>query len=455
MPIKYLTDKAKKWSDKSAPVDEPVEGQDVAFQTEGLSAAGGGAGKIDLTAVAFCQNCDAALAGPYCTTCGQKDDDLRRPFFSFFNDLLEGLFNLDSRIWKTLAVLLLMPGKLTKDFMEGKRARYMAPVRLYIGVSVVFFLLVWLLDVALLDIRLERKDLPPTPPEVSADQDAAAGAQASGQLNQDEDINIIAATTEPTIPTVPGAREPASPNVGKIIQKVIEEIEEDDSLSAAELANKDLKDIEQAVKQAEEELKEVVNEEGDDVGVEVNADGFPYSFSVTAFSKLKEDDERIGLTEEDLNKLKFSDSESEKMFKPFFLGLSDGFKDPAKFNALFNDWLPRVLFVLVPVFAMILRLFHWGQKRYYVHQLVFSLHFHSFLFLMMSSFAVLMPLYGSHFAAPIFWIGSSIYLIIALKVGENQSWIRAFLKAGFIWVSYAVLLTGGLAYGVFEGLRQL
>jgi hypothetical protein len=107
---------------------------------------------------------------------------------------------------------------------------------------------------------------------------------------------------------------------------------------------------------------------------------------------------------------------------------------------------------MVPFFALILRLFHWGKKRFYFNQLIFSLHFHSFLFLIFIGFIFIIPVTGAELAGPIFWGISSLYMIIALKYGQDQGWIKAFLKAGFIWVSYAVILTSTLFAAVMFGL---
>ena len=99
-----------------------------------------------LAGSAQCLNCDTELKGPYCYYCGQPDRNFMRFFPALLRDLMEDLFDLDSRFMRTLKPLLFKPGRLTRDFMNGRRFRYTPPMRLYIFSSIVFFLLAALLS---------------------------------------------------------------------------------------------------------------------------------------------------------------------------------------------------------------------------------------------------------------------------------------------------------------------
>lgn len=90
----------------------------------------------------LCANCGAPLAGPYCSQCGQRHHDQPIHHFGhFIREATEDLTHADSRLWQTLLALLFRPGFLTREFLEGRRARYLPPVRLYLVVSVIFFLI--------------------------------------------------------------------------------------------------------------------------------------------------------------------------------------------------------------------------------------------------------------------------------------------------------------------------
>jgi hypothetical protein len=94
-----------------------------------------------MTSLGDCTNCGSPLQGRYCSQCGQKTESGRPTFGHFFGETIESLTHADSRLWKTLWLLLSKPGLLTKEFFEGKRSRYLPPIRLYIVLSVAFFLL--------------------------------------------------------------------------------------------------------------------------------------------------------------------------------------------------------------------------------------------------------------------------------------------------------------------------
>ena len=85
-----------------------------------------------------CRNCGAVLAGEYCGECGQRVRDLR--LSDVAGEALEDLTDLDSRLWRTLTGLLLRPGSVTADYIGGRRARYIPPIRLYLVVSFLVFL---------------------------------------------------------------------------------------------------------------------------------------------------------------------------------------------------------------------------------------------------------------------------------------------------------------------------
>lgn len=92
-----------------------------------------------------CANCGAPLTGKYCSQCGQRHHDHPvHDFWHFISEALEDLTHADSRLWQTLTALLFRPGFLTREFLDGRRARYLPPVRLYLVVSVIFFVIVGL-----------------------------------------------------------------------------------------------------------------------------------------------------------------------------------------------------------------------------------------------------------------------------------------------------------------------
>ena len=92
-----------------------------------------------------CRNCQAVLEDAYCSRCGQRDLDLERPIWGLIGDVLKETFEVDGRAALTVRTLFRHPGKLTAEFLAGRRRTYTSPLRLYLFVSIAFFVLVaWL-----------------------------------------------------------------------------------------------------------------------------------------------------------------------------------------------------------------------------------------------------------------------------------------------------------------------
>jgi hypothetical protein len=87
-----------------------------------------------------CRNCGAELTGRYCANCSQAADVHVPSTRELLHDALEGITHSDSRLWRTLYLLWFKPGKLTQEFVAGRRAAYLPPFRLYLVLSILFFL---------------------------------------------------------------------------------------------------------------------------------------------------------------------------------------------------------------------------------------------------------------------------------------------------------------------------
>jgi hypothetical protein len=76
----------------------------------------------------------------FCANCGQENHDLKVGVGQLLYDVFEGFTNFDTKFYNTAKSIFSQPGKITKDFLEGRRARYVPPIRLYFIVSFVFFI---------------------------------------------------------------------------------------------------------------------------------------------------------------------------------------------------------------------------------------------------------------------------------------------------------------------------
>ncbi len=86
-----------------------------------------------------CANCNTALAGPWCYTCGQRGEQYHRSIWRLTWEAVEGLTDLDGRIWQTFPRLILRPGRLTRDYLDGHRAVQVPPFRIFLVVLLLVF----------------------------------------------------------------------------------------------------------------------------------------------------------------------------------------------------------------------------------------------------------------------------------------------------------------------------
>lgn len=95
-----------------------------------------------------CSNCGYEFkdADNYCPNCGQKNHELKIPLKHLLEEVAENTLHLDSKTLRTLKMLVLKPGFLSREFNAGKRADYVMPVRVYVMISFIFFFLLNILS---------------------------------------------------------------------------------------------------------------------------------------------------------------------------------------------------------------------------------------------------------------------------------------------------------------------
>ncbi len=89
---------------------------------------------------AACLNCGTALVGAHCHSCGQRAH-VHRSLRGFFHDLVHGVLHFEGKTWRTLPLLVWKPGKLTRDYIDGKRASYVSPIAVFLFVVFLSFAL--------------------------------------------------------------------------------------------------------------------------------------------------------------------------------------------------------------------------------------------------------------------------------------------------------------------------
>ena len=129
-----------------------------------------------------CLDCGAPVAGKHCAECGQSAGVHVLSMREVAGDVTHSLLHLDSRVWRTLKLLILEPGELTREFIAGRHQRYLPPFRLYLAISILFFALSALLPGFSL-VQVNRSGEEPLAPVVIEGRDQTA-ARAQSALDE-------------------------------------------------------------------------------------------------------------------------------------------------------------------------------------------------------------------------------------------------------------------------------
>jgi len=334
--------------------------------------------------VGKCPNCGTALIGPYCAICGQERDTHRRSIWSLVKDVLEDFISFDSRILRTVFALLVEPGEIAKAFREGRTRHYLPALRLYFVVSLLFFLILSATGLAIIQLELQA-----SPAKVYRD--------AKGEtyyLNPAYDSD-----------------DPDTKNLPKLIP----------------FSSKD----------PDQKHYNISTKIYFFAPIGAHHTNLPAS----VLNKFRDDtlDFRIRTKALDPNNAK--QKAEAKHVKGWldthvFGSLQRLAANPAALNEPLTTWIPRVLFLLLPLYALLLALFYWRQHRdyYFVDHLIFSLTIHAFTFVVLIVAAGLAQLLPGEDVAWIVFFAIAIYIYIAMKRFYRQGWVITTLK--YLTVSF-------------------
>ncbi|HYD28642.1 DUF3667 domain-containing protein [Brevundimonas sp.] len=86
-----------------------------------------------------CTDCGQPVEGKFCSNCGQPTH-VHRSLLHLGEEMLHGVLHFDARIWRTLPLLAVNPGRLTREWVQGRRTRYVSPLAMFLfTVFLMFF----------------------------------------------------------------------------------------------------------------------------------------------------------------------------------------------------------------------------------------------------------------------------------------------------------------------------
>lgn len=362
------------------------------------------------TPPAECRNCGAPLLGDHCYACGQPVKGLVRPLGSLFGDVLDNVFNIDTRIVRTLGPLFARPGFLTREYFAGRQVRYVTPVRLF------FFLCIAAFFVAQLAI-----DKDSTPVNINLNDQAtgevgAATTEADVLKRRDAALEKLRAGRAklPQGPGLEGAQAGFDAGIAQVQRTADTRIE---ALRAAAAKG------EPPPQAMEDAISFGGGKPWDAQENPVHVPGAP-QFVDGWFNQ------KIGRAQHNIARIK---------------------ADPSQYTEAFVGAIPTALFVLVPLFAVLLKLAYVFKRRLYMEHLVVALHSHAFLSLdlllvfacmalrrLVPEAGIASTLLGWCIGLLIAWM--PLYLLLMQKRVYAQGWPMTLLKYFVLGTVYMTLL---------------
>lgn len=339
-----------------------------------------------------CLNCGHPFNGyeKFCPDCGQSNKGKRITLKSFISEVFAGFISWDAKFWRTIIPLLIKPGKVSKDYIEGKRSRYSNPFRFYITTSIIFFLIYG-------GINSYEKF------QKFNNESTIENANIININKKDIDIDSLKNAIDKQL------KNPLIPI---------------DSLKRKEILN-----------QIERDAKDTTSNQFG----QFSFGGDSRIDKLISFLKRKPN----ARANEALDSLKF-----EKNFVNRFL------YDRAKVaNTLvtnedaWDKYIKEVLsygsislFVFLPIFTLFFKLFYIRKKYTYVEHLIFVFHTQTVFFLLLTIYVVL-DFFTKNSQELLFVLLFALYLFIAMKTFYKQGYFKTFIKFSVINFMFLIFAT--------------
>lgn len=338
-----------------------------------------------------CLNCNTQYdrENNYCPNCGQENNHNRASFGTLIMDFFHNYFSFDSKFSNSSLPFFFQPGYLTKKFVQGKRASFVNPVRLYLIISLLFFFV----------FSMVSKDL----------------------------VQESIKETEETLEDLDDIKD----NVPEEQKKLLEDLEagdfsqfESDSVYKFGAIKKDSMDQNVTITfQKPDSTNEFITDE-----------------NIAIYMAIREDRNfDVDDVMDTLNTVSLSEFEYNLAKKLVRLERAES---QVVISQMLKN-LPIMMMLLIPLFALVLKLFYIRRRQYYITHLIHALHLHSFAYIIYG-FTFLMAMYW--FSEAGFWIIFLSVLLVTvhsylsfLNVYEQKKW-KTFIKFIVIGMVYSIML---------------
>jgi hypothetical protein len=391
-----------------------------------------------------CKNCGTPLEGWYCYSCGQNADTHHRSILHLIWEAIEGMFHLDGRLANTLPLLFFRPGKLAKDYMEGRIVRHVPPFRTFL---VALLLFIFAAEHAIHNIKHLQ--------ELKEEKEAAQLATPQGRKakademrkeaveSRDERLKDAVETRDENLKEEGADKAKITARYDKKVKKAqeryAETIAEADTLEKnPNAAAEALARIKGKNDKAAEQIRGIDFKNGSDMVHMTTEDavtGETTTNNVHIVSpKIHGDNHHVG-----------------GWFKE---GLAKAVENPDYYMVVMFGWAHRLAVLLLPIIGLSLALVYVNKRQYFIYDhLLVATNLLSFSFLV-NAIGMVLPMSAWPAAFGVVSLWTPINLFQTLRGGYGSSIIGALLKTFIVWMisvtSFGVLLTGLMLFSLSQ-----
>ncbi len=327
-----------------------------------------------------CKNCEKSFDASfdYCPYCGQETAD-SLTFSVLFSNTISNYFSIDARFFKSFIPLMLKPGVLARRFVDGKRLSYLHPAQFYLFISVMFFFI--------FSFTIRKADS-----EVSIALEKGFNKEFS-------------------VDSLPVEMDSAGVEVAKKVPK--------ENQARTGMSDVEIESIDSASTGTKGIPLNSLNFQKDLLDSLITS-GAPQAEKLRAMGMKK--DTGVFISRVYVQLLKLYEQRGGGILQTLY------------------DSVPFAMFFMLPLFAILLKIFYW-RRGTFAHHMVFSFYFFTFLF---TTFSIII-LANIFLDIPtwievLIFLSFIVYLTLALRTFYESRWLGAFFKAGFIALMYMLIV---------------
>jgi hypothetical protein len=378
-----------------------------------------------------CLNCGHPLdiSDRYCPNCSQANSTKKLTLKDFFDEFFSSLINYDSKLLKTLSALLLRPGAITRDYIEGKRIAYTNPFRFLLSLAFIYFL-IFTFNNRFADLDKAAQKF---------DGTISGGGPVSYDINSGDvivDSLSMKQQAENVLQSLDSI-ERSHPSISFGLKK-FDSIKNSDPEVAKQLGVLDsLSKLKNTEKKINKDSLMTANPNGyfDSISTETGMGGF--ANKVEFFIHMIKQDTLFNF-EQASEKYNIKSNLSNKMAFNTSNNILTIIQRPSSFLNSTISKLPFVIFFFMPLFTIFIWLVYIRNKYTYTDHLIFSFHNQSLLFILLILSLLLDTIFNTS-TAGLFVTLFSIYLFMAMKRFYGQGFFKTIVKYIFLNTIFTIL----------------